>query len=421
MKPLLFVLLAASLAANVVLGVLARRSALASGTSASPELSRSAAGAGASAAGAAAAPASQPSRSGGTFSGAGATTGAVWKTATTEQDLHRVVADLRSAGYPPEVVRAVVTQLLKERFAAREPNAGQPYWKHNNQTPEAVAKQAAVNQERRALFEALLGPDARPSALLDAETRLRRYGPMSAEKVDLLAKIETDYSEMSAEAWAKRRGNIASSSEAMMQTQQLMEQERQADMAAVLTPEELAEYERRNSPAARTLINNLRNLDITEAEYTRLYEAQKAFNAANPRRATPDQAAFAQRQTSQLALNEEVRAVLGEARFYSYLEGADYNYANAAKALTPFPSVTPAATYQAYRLQNELQAFVTQATREGRMNAEKTAELRTTVETYNTRLEALLGAEAAEAYRKQGSGRVFTTFRNVPRPGSSGG
>ena len=204
-----------------------------------------------------------------------------------------------------------------------------------------------------------------------------------------------------------------------MQTQQLMEKEKLADMAAVLSPEELAQYELRNSPTARTLMNNIRNVDITEAEYARLYQAQKAFEEANPRRTVTDQNTYVQRQTAQLALNEQVREVLGDSRFYAYLEGADFNYANVAKTLTAYPTVTPAASYQVYRLQNELQAAMAQTSREGRPSPEKMAEMRTTVESYNTRLETLIGAEAAAAYRKQGMGRIFESFRNTPRP--SGG
>lgn len=415
MKPLLFVLLAVSVAANIVLAL---RPARPSSSASTPVASSSAATASASETSAQATAGSvaiSSTRGGGTAPVAHAPVGAVWRSAATEADLHRVVADLRGAGYPPDVVRAVVQQLLKTRFASREPNAGQPYWKHNNQTPEAVAAQTAVNNERRVLLEALLGADGRPSAMLDAETRLRRYGDMSEEKIDLLAKIERDYSEMSAEAWAKRRGNIVVSNDTMMQTQQLMEQEKLADMAAVLTPDELIQYEMRNSPAARNLINNLRNVDITEAEYARLYQAQKAFMDANPRRTTMDQAAYMQRQTAQMALNEEARAVLGDSRFYSYLEGSDYQYANVAKAFAAHPAVTPSISYQVYRLQNELQAAITQGMRDGPVSAERSAEMRTLVESYNTRLESLIGVEAAEAYRKQGTGRMFSSFRNPPR------
>ena len=70
-------------------------------------------------------------------------------------------------------------------------------------------------------------------------------------------------------------------------------------------------------------------------------------------------------------------------------------------------------------MQIELQTLMSQSSRSGPPSAEKMAEMRTTVESYNTRLEALVGTEAAEAYRKQGMGRIFGNFRNVPRP--SGG
>lgn len=423
MKPLLFVLLAASLAANVALVVANLRSVPLSGTAAAhagqPDSSAtSAAGTATAPAGKSSEkPAARPAAAAATTTGttgAGAPVGAVWRAATTEQDLHRVVADLRAAGYPPAVVRAVVQQLLRDRFASREPNAGQPYWKHNNQTPESIAAQAAVNVERQALLESLLGPDARPSAMMDAETRLRRYGPMSEDKIDLITKIERDYGEMSAEVWAKRKGNILNDS--VMQTQQLMEQEKFADIAAVLTPEELTQYELRNSQTARTLLSKLRNLDITEAEYTRLYQVQKAFNDANPQRATTDAASYQQRQNAQLALHEETRAVLGETRFYAYLEGSDFQYANVAKVFTPYQSVTPAAIYQVYRLQNDLQSAIRQSSAGGRPSPEKMAEMRSLVEGYNTRLEALIGTEAAEAYRKQGAGQMFNSYRTVPRP-----
>ncbi len=416
MKPLLFVLLAASLAANIVLALRPGRSPSSVSTSSASSSAAATAAPEAATQTTAGSVAISSSRGGGTSAVAPAPVGAVWRSAVTEADLRRVVADLRAAGYPPEVVRAVMQQLLKTRFAAREPNAGQPYWKHNNQTPDAVAAQNAVNNERRELLEALLGDDARPSAMLDEETRLRRYGPISAEKIDLLAKIERDYNEMSAEAWAKRRGNIVVSNDTLMQTQQLMEQEKLADMAAVLTPEELREYEMRNSQAARTLINNLRNVDITETEYARLYLAQKAFNDANPRRTISDATSFSQRQTAQMALNEEARAVLGDERFYPYLEGSDYQYASVAKAFVAHPAVTPATAYQVYQLQNELQAAMYQASRDGPPSQEKIAEMRTVVESYNARLEGLLGAEAAEAYRKQGNGRMFNSFRNMQRP-----
>lgn len=423
MKTVLLVLLAASLAANIVLGLRSARpssrasSALSGDATSIPAVAVT----GGTATEATTRASSQPG--GGTGNAATGrsreTVPHVWRPVSSDDDLHRTVADLRAAGYPAGVVRAVVNQLLNERFAGRQPNAGQPFWKQGAPTPEMVAAQNALNQERQTLFDSLLGPDARPSAMLDEVTRRRRYGNLSDEKIDAIARIERDYGEMTAETWARRRGNSASGIETAMQTQRLMEEEKLADLAAVLTPEEIAQYEQRSSPSARTLSNSLRNVEISEAEYAQIYAAQKAFDATNPMRTTMDAITYSQRQAEQLALNEQVRAVLGENRFYAYLEGADMNFANVVRSLAQFPAVTKDASYQVYRLQIELQSLMAQTSRGGPPSQEKIAEMRTTVETYNGRLDSILGPEAAEAYRSQGSGRMFSSFRNAPRPAPS--
>ena len=415
MKPLLFVLLAASLVANVALLVSSRRSA-------APEAAAPAAtGTGGSSAPVTAShqptPMAAAARPGGSSAATAATVPPAWHPAGTDQDLHRMVAGLRAAGYPAAVIRAIINQLLNERFASRQPNAGQPFWKRAMPTPETAAAQTALNNERQALFEALLGPDARASALLDADARERRYGAIPDDKIDAIAKIERDYNEMSAESWAKRKGNAVTSMNTVMQSQQLMDKEKLADLASVLTPEELAQYEMRNSNTARLLSNNLRNVDITEAEFARLYQAQKAFDAAQPmiRSGMVDQAAQMQRVTAQMTLNEEARAVLGDERFYPYLEGADGYYAITAQALNNFPTVTPAAKYQVYQLQVDLQGqLMAQTSRGGQMTPDQTEAMRNTVASYNTKLEALVGPEVAEAYRNQGMGRMFTSFRAAP-------
>jgi hypothetical protein len=418
MKPLLFVLLAASLVANVALIVSSRRSVpSAAAASASAPLNGASTSAAVSGQTASPAAANQPT---GAATATAAAVPVVWHGVSTDQDLHRVVAGLRAAGYPAAVIRAVINQLLNERFASRQPNAGQPFWKRSVPTPETAAAQTALNNERQALFESLLGPDARASAMLDADGRERRYGTLSNDKIDAIARIERDYNEMSTEAWAKRRGNVVTSGDTIMQAQQLMEKEKLTDLSAVLSPEELAQYEMRNSNSARSLINNLRNIDLTAPEYARLYEAQKAFDDANPPRSSADPTYFSQRQLAQMSLNEQARAVLGDTRFYAYLEGADRSYASVAQVLAKYPAVTPATAYQVYQLQSELQTEMSQTARSGPMPPEKIEEMRNTVAAYNTKLEAAVGPEVAEAYRNQGMGRMFTSFRQAPRPAASG-
>ena len=408
MKPLLIALLAASLAANVALLIRTRPSAV---TAASPETG------GPVKPGSASTSNPTAAQNHGAFSsgrGDGDTTLAslTWQPVDSEQDLHQVVARLRAAGYPPAVIRAVVNHLLTEYFASRQPTAGLPYWKQRG-GPEVAASINALNQERRALFDSLLGADALPSAQLKPGERERRYGNLSDEKINALATIERDYSEINFEMWAKGRGG-AGGNRAAAQSQELMEQEKLADYAAVLTPEELKQYQMRSSSSAQSLMNNLRTVDVSEAEYARLFELRKRFDDANPMRPNMDTALFAQRQVQQMALNEEAREVLGEERFYAYLAEADRQYGQVAQALSAQGPVPPATSYQVYQLQHEIQRRVNQAARNGQMSKEKTEEVRTWIEAANIRLNTLLGPEAANAYRSHGQGRIFSAFRAPP-------
>ena len=149
MKPLLLVLLAASLAANVVLMLRTRPPAGSSAhgvaqatvpTDAAVRPSARAAATGA------------PREEAATGRDPVPPPAPVWKPVGSDADLQRLVSDLRSAGFPAPVIRAVVNQLLNERFASRQPGAGQPFWRQGVRTSETLAAQNALQRERQALL-----------------------------------------------------------------------------------------------------------------------------------------------------------------------------------------------------------------------------------------------------------------------------
>ncbi|MBI2518037.1 MAG: hypothetical protein HYV95_14125 [Opitutae bacterium] len=347
--------------------------------------------------------------------------GAKWRSPRSDHEIHALVADLRSAGFPGAVVRAVVNQLLAERYAALQPDASLPYWKRGFSNPELLDAQQALNREKQKETDALLGPDARPSAVLDAPTRERRYGTLNDEQVDAVVKIEHDYNDVRTKLNAQRE-NGAPGLNNLMQQMATLEKEKAADLAAVLSPAELEQYEMRNSQTASRLINYLGKVDLNESEYAAVYRLQKSFDDANPQQAISSPAAYAQRQAATLAASEQIRTVLGEDRFYKYAEAADFAYANVARFAAKYPAITPAVSYQVYQLQAELQrVMLPPAGGGGPPNAARIQELRTQSDAANQKLEALIGPEAAEAYRKDGLGRVFGAFRNQPRPASPTG
>ncbi|MBI5381272.1 MAG: hypothetical protein HZA31_05170 [Opitutae bacterium] len=339
-----------------------------------------------------------------------------WQSMQTGRDLPALVASLRGAGFPPAVIRAVVNQLLNEKFADQYAAAMPPYWKRSAQTPAQIAAQQAVSEERRKLFESLLGDDARASAALDPTTRLQRYGNLSDAKIDAVAKIERDYNELRRNAYSQGQTNLLGNMEERQKQQAMMEREMRADLASVLTPEELESFELRNSTAASKVMNNIRGFDVTEQEYAALYRLQQASDTANHARtgvAVSSPEAAAQMLAAQQALGDQVRTVLTDDRFYKYLQASDYTYAQVMRSLSAFPNVTPAAAYEVTKIQRDLQSEMMRMSKDTSLpTTERAEQYRTLVKTSEGRIDALLGPDAAAAYKKQGMGRIFTSLRS---------
>lgn len=404
-RPLLLALLGASLTANAVLYVAAPRATPALNSepknSAATALRAPSAGAPPSApASAAAAPATAATAP------AEPLRGVTWKSPQSPEDYSRLAADLRAAGFPPHLIYSTLTALYREREMRHMPSAKVPYWQRNG------AQVAKENEEffrtLQATTESLFGAIARPSQRLDAAARERKYGNLPDAKIDALAAIERDYQEMKRDALALTSERVTSFTSEDWATRQkqdnLLESEKLTDLAQILTPAELTEYEMRNSRAGQNVARAVRDMDITEDEFAALFQAHKAFDAAAPTlagRVTSEQ--MQQRQAALNSYVEQAKAVLPDDRFYTFLESADPNYRSFSRLRTEFPGVTPIATYQAYQLQKEIQ----QSMRTLFESRPAPATIATTYADWNARLDATLGKAAADAFRKTPQGRMF--------------
>ncbi|MFI5337034.1 MAG: hypothetical protein ACHQ5A_09645 [Opitutales bacterium] len=302
-----------------------------------------------------------------------------------------------------------MNELLNQRYSDRRPDRNLPFWKRQESNPQTLAAQQAQGNERRQLFESLLGADAKPYALIDPTDRERRYGSLSDDKLDAAAKIERDYEEVSGQAMAARHSNLVTGWDNVLQQQQMLETEKLKDLAGVLSPDELAQYEMRNSRSASALMNKLRNVDVTGEEYAALYQAQKSSDATPfPLGPAMTQDTVAQWRAAQQALHDQFQQVLGEDRFYKYMEGSDAGYAMVTQFAAGYPQITPAVSYKVYQLQNELQNALMQFSRNRSSGTASPPD----VAGYNARLDSLLGPEAAAAYRKQRQGSIFALPAN---------
>lgn len=343
--------------------------------------------------------------------------GLTWRPLQEKEDFKRFADDLRAAGFPPRIIATAIRELYTQHALSRSALAETPYWQRRG--VEMSDEMRAHHRRTAAEVAELLGPDGRPSVLLDAVARRRQYGDIPDEKIDAIAAIERDYQDLLMDIYRPNSGRIISPEDFNSQRQQtnLLDSEKRADLAAALSPAELAEYERRNAAAAQETARLVSNINVTEAEFTALYEARKAFHAVNPPMAgtgTISAEMMQQRSLAQLDYYDKARATLQDERFFSLLSTSDYNYRDIAVLGRQHPSVTPVAAYEVLRLRIEMTGALNEA-RRGPNAAERVQEV---YAQSNAKLEAMVGPEAAAAVRKTTSGRQFNVpvFRPPPRP-----
>lgn len=337
--------------------------------------------------------------------------GVTWHAPTTDDEFRTFASDLRAAGFPPHVINRVVTELYQQRRRADSPIAKLPFWQRRTAQKEMQDYDRATAKN----LETILGPDARQSARIDLVTRARQYGTLPDAKIDALAAVERDYQDMQRDLVRNPDGTFFDPEQWSERQQQrdLLKTEMRTDLEKILTPAELADYELRNSDAARSIAFSVREVAVNAAEFASLYEMRRAFDAANPPltgRVTPEQVAA--RQTAELGYYEQVRTALPDDRFYDYLAATQADFRNLRALTKQFPSVTPAAAYQAMQLRYEMQR--TRSTLFGPGGASNPESIQAAYANWNTRLDALLGTEAAAAYRKTNYGRMFVA--PTPRP-----
>jgi hypothetical protein len=338
------------------------------------------------------------------------------KAARTDDEIRQAIAELRASGVPGNVIRALVTELVRARFAAREPTM--PFWRRNSPTPDYVAATQALAAERRSLLESLLGADGSPAATLDTHQRELRYGTLSDEKLNAVMRIERDYDDLRAKAFAETGGGVARVGSTFQQ-QQLMDAEKLRDLAAFLTPQELEQYEMRNTLVANSVMRSVSSIDVTGDGFAVLYHLQKQLEADFPNPALAggqmDMDAFMARQAAQLKQQTQVRALLSDERFFRYLENADPNYAAVARFAAQQPGVTSDQAFRVYQLQSELQSTLIQASKAYKETGKAAPP---DIPSFEKRLTEIIGPAAAAAFKKQGNGRMFVSPPRVSSPGS---
>lgn len=314
----------------------------------------------------------------------------LWQQLQT-RDLAEFDRRLRSAGFPPRAVRALLGMAITEQFNERlEALVGRadevPYWKNPSQNPTDPAAQSELRRlylEREELnYRYLEGP----AALVDNEDGLiaaqRRFGKLPLAKLQQAMAAQHDFEQLRREALGQGgEAQDAAGRQARFEAIKALEQAHRAEMAGILTPEEFEQYDLRTN--GDSLRYSLATLRPTETEFKALHALSKQQQSA------PSRDAWLQ----------QVGAALGEERFaeFAVLQTTDGRgnlgqlIARLDLPLTTIPTVNGVRD----DIRKRAGAISADATLSIAQRNEALAALATEA---NTKLTAALGPRGYEAY-----------------------
>jgi hypothetical protein len=335
----------------------------------------------------------------------------VWP-AVEATDLPELVSNLRAAGFPTDMVRAIVAGQLEESFAARrkalDPDAAnRPFWKTVAPNPQLQLAQRQLYREYDKMLRDVLGDNAEPTDPLQSAFNQIAFGTVPAAKLAEVKAIVRNFAEKQSDLYSA--GGIVMITTTEREKVRELEKERDAAIAEVLTPQEYAEYELRASSTATSLRYQLTTFDPTEQEFRTICQMQRAFDLQYPSvlamgALTPEQSAtMRQRSEAQKLLTDQIKAALGPERGEEYVRSLDYNYQQTARLVGRLELPAENAR-QVYAVQKEFEPRVAELRGNRSLSAEqRNQQLAALQEEATAKVAPLLGgARGLEAYRLYG-------------------
>ncbi len=333
-------------------------------------------------------------------------------TALLKGDAVSLCDRLRAMGMPESVVRDVVRAALmrpyherRQQMLAAKASGNRPYW----QGPDGAAE-SLTKEEREELRAMTRDINAQLFAVMDAgggaERSAARYAFLPADKAARLAELDRDYGELRMGLSQESRGfKVASDDEAM----RMVREERERDLASILSPEEYAQYQKRYSTTATRLRQRVAGLDISESEYSAIYEV-----LAPMEKSSGENLSGKDRAVWQQASAEAIRSILGDERYASYTRSTNPDYVNLQAAAERF-AIPSDTINQVYGLRDDVASQSQNIASDKSLSAKQKRDALATLAA-NTRAEvrSQLGDEVADAYLDKN----MTWLRQVEKGGA---
>lgn len=328
-------------------------------------------------------------------------------------DLSQLVANLRTAGLPPQQIARIINNLLAEKYAPKfdavfSGKSDTPYWRtpdgyyYSELSKTGREQQRQLWDERRAEEMRLLGNDywlIEEDPFVDLVRR--QHGNLSPEKLSAIQKLQLEYSAMS-RSLEQFAHDLRSPSDT--EKIKLLDKEFRNDLATLLTPEELLERDLRSSNAGQLLQLRCNFFAATESEYRALFPLYQQIDRAVlvSDWDDPDEKTKAARLDAETRAHTQIEAILGPARYAEFKQANDKNAYKENQLITRLGLPLSAAA-QLCSLKSDLTARAEHVRKTNALSPEQQASQLADLKTEaQNRIIATIGEQGLNAYQQHG-------------------
>lgn len=342
-------------------------------------------------------------------------------------DYKTYIANLRAIDCPEETIREIIVTDVNKLFAPREapfkseltapfPWEGSGNISYSSLTEaerraefEKKKQLRDVQLEKRALLKELLNVETPLETLRAVQTRdyelfEAAFNSLPSTKRELVRQIQENYWQVSDATSDKYNGLRGPE---YLEEYKRNNAERRTQLAQVLTPQELEDYELRASSTATRLAAQLSQFNPSPEEFRQIARIRKGIDepfggALTVRNTEQSPEANAQRQKE---TTEQIRAILGVERFAEYERSQDYNFSRLA-TLGERYNVPKESVLKAYEIQKTANERLQKVNTDGSLSNDQRQEAyRTAQSEIAAGLSEVLGEKAFKAFsRRNGYG-----------------
>lgn len=346
------------------------------------------------------------------------------------------IENLRAFGCPEETIRdIIITDVAKlyARHRAELRRQLQPYkfWQPTDPvggsagSVEFQRQLRELDRAQRQLIRELLDVDLRTEMARytnDGDYPERDYSFLPQDKQTQVQSLSEQYDEMEQDVYSRARGLLV---DADLEELKQIQRQRRAELASVLTSEELEEYELRHSDTADNLRGALGAFQPNEEEFRRVFRLQRTFDLEfaqgfdNRDHAAMESQSRAAYQAGQ-ALNSELAKTLGLERFAQYQRAQDGDYRSLLQVTDRF-GVSVDVAAKVYNMKQAAEAIKAQVESNPNLTDDQRAQAIAGIAKQTGRsVAAAMGDEVYNTYAKNGGewlgnlGEIDES--RVPRP-----